>query len=135
MVSHLLVGPAGIFALLPYNQPGVIEYNPERNRWKQTGGNFFLKTFGGESLGRPDLDAKYASGDMSKEFLKIGVDLGNYKPQSVIVFTNPKAVVKIDESPVPAITHEKLKEFIRKQVKVNLLPPDKLLEIKQKLGE
>ena len=135
MVSHLLVGPAGIFALLPYNQPGIIEYNPERNRWKQTGGNFFLKTFGGESLGRPELDAKYAFGDLVKGLAKSGVDVVNYTPQSIIVFTNPKAVVKSDGSPVIALTQEKLKEYIRKQVKVNSFPPEKLSELKLKLGE
>jgi hypothetical protein len=135
MVSHLLVGPAGIFALLPYNQPGVIEYNAERNRWKQTGGNFFLKTFGGESLGRPDLDAKYAMGDLAKGLGKFGIDVGNYTPQSIIVFTNPKAVVKSEDSPVPALTQEKLKEYIRKQIKANPFPQDKLAELKQKLGD
>jgi hypothetical protein len=134
-VSHLLVGPAGIFALLPYNQPGVIEYNADRNRWKQSGGNFFLKTFGGESLGRPELDAKYAIGDLVKGLAKLEIDPGSYTPQSIIVFTNPKAVIKSEESPVPAVTQEKLKEYIRKQVKGNTFPPEKLADLKQKLGE
>ncbi len=134
-VSHLLVGPAGIFALLPYNQPGMIEYNPTRNRWKQTGGNFFLKTFGGESLGRPDLDTRYAVSDLVKQLAKIEVNVGDYVPQSVIVFLNPKAVVKSENSPTPAITVEKLKDYIRKQVKGNNLSPEILDKVKQKLDE
>ena len=134
-VSHLLVGPAGIFALLPYNQPGIVEYNSSRNRWKQSGGNFFLKAFGGESLGRPDLDAKYATSDVVKQLAKIGVDSGNFNPQAIIVFTNPKTVVKSEDSPVPAVTQDKLKEFIRKQVKTSNLSTALLSDIKQKLGE
>jgi len=134
-VSHLLVGPAGIFALLPYNQPGSIEYNPSRNRWKQTGGNFFLKTFGGESLGRPDLDARYAVSDLEKLLAKMELNAGDYKPQSIIVFTNPKATVKSENSPTPAIPVEKLKEIIRKQVKTTTLSPEILQKLKDKLGE
>lgn len=135
LVSHLLIGPAGVFAILPYNQGGVIEYNQERNRWKQKGGNFFLKSFGGESLGRPDLDAKYALGDLTKQLAKLGIDTGTYTPQSIIVFTNPKAEIKSENSPVPAFPQEKLKEFIRKQVKSSSFPQEKLVLIKEKLGE
>jgi hypothetical protein len=134
-VSHLLVGPSGIFALLPYSQPGVIEYNPNRDKWKQSGGNFFLKTFGGESLGRPDLDAKYAVQDLIKMFSKLEIDPGNAVPQAIIVFQNPKAVVKSEGSPIPAMTQEKLKEYIRKQVKANTFSPANILKLKQKLGE
>lgn len=135
LVSHLLIGPAGVFAILPYNQGGVIEYNQERNRWKQKGGNFFLKSFGGESLGRPDLDAKYALGDLTKQLTKLGIDTETYTPQSIIVFTNPKAEIKSENSPVPAFPQEKLKEFIRKQVKSSSFPQEKLVLIKEKLGE
>ncbi|MFN3492224.1 MAG: hypothetical protein ACK40V_08400, partial [Anaerolineales bacterium] len=38
-VSHLLVGPAGVWVLLPYHQGGKIYY--EKNRWKNKGGGFF----------------------------------------------------------------------------------------------
>ncbi len=129
------MGPAGIFALLPYNQPGIDEYNTSRNRWKQTGGNFFLKTFGGESLGRPDLDAKYAISDIVKQLTKIGIDSSKFNPQAIIVFTNPKAVVKSEDSPTPVVTQDKLKDFIRKQVKINGISTDLLTEIKLKLSE
>jgi hypothetical protein len=132
-VSHLLIGPSGIFALLPYNQPGLIEYNPDRNKWKQSGGNFFLKTFGGESLGRPDLDAKYASQDLEKLLAKIEVDVEKSTQKSILVFTNPKAVLKSEGSEIPAIPIEKLKDYIRKQIKTNSLSSDKINQINSKL--
>jgi len=134
LVSHLLVGPAGVFTLLPYNQTGEIEFIAERNRWKQKGGNFFLKTFGGESLGRPDLDAKYASTDIVKQMSKLNVDLGKYTPQPIIVFVNPKVSVKAEGSQIPAVTIDKLKEFIRKQVKTNNISPEIIATINKDLG-
>lgn len=133
-VAHLLVGPAGIFCLLPYNQPGVISFDTKRNRWKQSGGNFFLKTFGGESLGRPDLDAGYNVTDVSKFMAKIGVDLGNVVPEPVIVFTNPKASLNASDSPVGAVSIEKLKEFIRKKPKAEALPVELLTSIQTKIN-
>jgi len=61
---HLLVGPTGVYALLPYNQAGRLYYDEQRNRWRQKGGNAFLKLFGNEGLGRPDMEAKYAQSDL-----------------------------------------------------------------------
>jgi len=134
-IPHLLVGPAGVFTLLPYNQPGVIKYDSNRGRWKQSGGNFFLKAFGGENLGRPDLDANYSKGDVSKFINKLGVDLGGYVPQAVIVFTNSKSVIESEGSLTPVVTQENLKEFIRKQVKVNSIPAEIISQIKKAIGE
>ncbi len=134
-IPHLLVGPAGIFTLLPYNQPGVIKYDNNRGRWKQSGGNFFLKAFGGENLGRPELDAKYSVGDVVKYLNKLGVDLGTYVPQAVIVFTNPKSVIEAAGSTTPVVTQDKLKEYIRKQVKGISMPPDLITQVKKSIGE
>jgi hypothetical protein len=133
-ISHLLVGPAGIIALLAYNQPGFIKYDADKDRWKQSGGNFFLKTFGGESLGRPELDAKYAVTDIVKFAAKKNIDLGNTIPEAIIVFTNEKATIIAEDSPVIVVASEKLKETIRKKVKTNPLNPEILKTIQEKLS-
>jgi hypothetical protein len=109
-ISHLLIGPGGIFSLLPYNQTGNITYDSLKGRWKQSGGNFFLKTFGGESLGKPDLDSRYAVSDIQKFLTKKNINLGDYVPESVIVFTNDKATVMVEDSPIP-LTLNWLKAF------------------------
>jgi hypothetical protein len=134
-IPHLLVGPAGVFTLLPYNQPGTIKYDPERGRWKQSGGNFFLKAFGGENLGRPELDAKYSVADVIKYLGKSGINLDPYSPQPVLVFTNSKSYVETEGSSTPAVTQDKLKEFIRKQAKWNSVPAEMLLKIKNLIEE
>jgi hypothetical protein len=58
-VSHLLVGPSGAWVLLPYHQKGKVEF--KKNRWKMSGGGFmqgYMRIFGQESIGRPELDAE-----------------------------------------------------------------------------
>jgi hypothetical protein len=132
-IPHLLVGPSGIFCLLPYNQPGTISYNTTKNRWKQTGGNFFLKTFGGDSLGRPDLDSNYAVADITKFFEKKGISLGNAIPEPVLVFVNDKATVNSEGFNGGAVTADKLKDFIRKRAKTSPLAPELLATISDKL--
>lgn len=57
-VNHLLVGPSGLWVLLPYYQRGMITY--KKGRWRQSGGGLgyaYLKVFAQEGLGRPDLEA------------------------------------------------------------------------------
>lgn len=132
-IPHLLVGPSGIYCLLPYNQPGTISYNITKNRWKQSGGNFFLKTFGGDSLGRPDLDANYAVADITKFFEKKGINLDNVKPEAVLVFVNDKATVISEGYSGGAVTAEKLKEYIRKRAKLSPLPAELLASISEKI--
>ncbi|MCX6054438.1 MAG: hypothetical protein NTZ74_05900 [Chloroflexi bacterium] len=133
VVSHLLIGPSGIYCFLPYNQSGNISYNDKKSRWKQSGGNFFLKTFGGESIGRPDLDSKYAVADITKFFIKKDIDLGSYLPEAIIVFTNSKAYVNNDNAETPAVTIEKLKELIRKRGKLNVISVELLNQIHEKI--
>ena len=56
--SHLLVGPAGVWTLLPYRQRGVVTYT--KNRWRIGNGGFlqaYMSIFGQEGIGRPDLEA------------------------------------------------------------------------------
>jgi hypothetical protein len=54
-------------------------------------------------------------------------------PESVIVFTNDKATVMVEDSPIPAVTSEKLKEFIRKRGKSNPLNPELVKSIQTTL--
>ncbi len=133
-VSHLLVGPAGVLCLVPFNQAGTITYDQNRKRWKQTGGNAFMKIFGGESLGRPDNEIKYTLEDATRFLSKMEIDVSPYLPEPILVFTNSKATVNAEESPVAAITADKLKEFIRKKAKEKAFPQLKIKEIETKIN-
>src|SRR3989337_847196 len=119
-IPHLLTGPTGVWAIVPTPVGGKITYDESKGRFRQKGGNFYMKLFGQDSIGRPELDAQYALNDLMKSFRKnvSGIDLP--EPRAVLIFTNPKAELEASVSPVPAVVVDKLKDFIRKQTKGSL---------------
>ncbi len=125
-VSHLLVGPAGIWILEPYYQRGIIRY--EKNRWRQKGGGLrlgYLKIFAQEGLGRPDLEVQADLEAMQTALKKaIGDDLPPL--HASLVFFDPRAEVQADEAPHPTMKLDQLKDFLRKRAKENPLPPEEI---------
>jgi hypothetical protein len=117
--SHLLVGPAGVWVILPYYQSGEITYN--KNRWKSKGGGFmqsYLRLFGQENMGRPEAEAETeitAASRNLQHLLPEGTTLPSIK--SLLLFTNPNSVLKIENAPIPAITPKDLKDFMRERSK------------------
>lgn len=121
-VSHLLVGPAGVWTILPYFQRGTITY--EKNRWKQRGGGLglaYLKVFAQEGLGRPDLDSK-SDIDKLTEFFTQAMGTEIPEVRAVLVFTDKRADLQVEGAPIPTMAAEDLKEFIRKQAKEKPMP-------------
>jgi hypothetical protein len=127
--NHLLVGPAGVWVLLPYFQAGTIRYNAAKNRWTQKGGNFFLKAFGQESLGRPDTEIQYGINETRKFLEKQlpGTELPEIR--AALLFFNEKTELAVEGAPYPAIKADKAKEFFRKRVKDMGIAPDLLAQI------
>jgi hypothetical protein len=130
--SHLLVGPAGIWVLLPRYQRGTITY--EKGRWRQKGGGIglaYMKFFGQEGLGRPDLEIN-AEVDSVEKFLKKNMPEQDIPPvEAVLIFTNEKVNLQdVDDAPTPTLQPKKLKEFIRKQVKARPVSTDKIRQVK-----
>ncbi len=134
-VSHLLVGPAGIWVIIPYYQRGTITY--EKNKWKQRGGGMglaYLKIFAQEGLGRPDLDSQNEIEKVSSMLKKIQ-DLENPPIQSVLVFTDKRADIQVTDAPIPTLASGDLKEFIRRVAKENPFPNDMLGKIRAALPQ
>ena len=133
-VSHLLIGPAGIICLVPMNQAGTIIYDATKKRWRQKGGSFFLKTFGGENIGHPDNEIKYTLDDAARFLAKKGIDISPFKPEPILVFTNSKATLEAEEYPFPAVVAPKLKEYLRKKSKEKPFSLDTVKEIETKIS-
>lgn len=126
-VSHLLVGPSGVWVLLPFNQPGTITY--EKGKYKQKGGSWYLKLFAQEGLGRPDKEAEYALDDI-KKFFSRQMDADSVPTvNSLLLFTNPKAVVKAPDAPFATVEADKVKDFLRKKAKDNAFPLEKVEKV------
>ena len=114
-VPHLLAGPAGIWVLVPEYQGGQITY--ENSKFRQKGVGFFSKVIGQEGLGRPEMEAKSYREDMVRYLRKALPDGNIPEVQTLVVFTNPKASVQVQDAPVPTMHVEKLKDFIRRMAK------------------
>ena len=133
--SHLLVGPAGVWVLMPRHQIGTITY--EKNRWRQRGGGVmmaFRKFFAQEGLGRPDLELQGEISGVQKILEKM---YGEEAPpvQAALIFTNEAAELQADGAPVPTLASKKLKEFVRRKAKEKKLSLTKVEEIIENLGE
>lgn len=130
--SHLLVGPAGVWVLLPRYQRGTITY--EKGRYKQKGGGLllgYLKIFGQEGIGRPDLEVDSETESITKYLKKLMPEQEPPPVQAALVFTDERAILDAEDAPIPTLPAKRLKEFIRKSSKGKTLPPLKVKEIQQ----
>jgi len=134
--SHLLVGPAGVWTLLPYRQRGVVTY--AKNRWRVGSGGFlqaYMSIFGQEGIGRPDLEA---GGEIAgvKRLLSKKLSEGEIPEiQAALVFMNDEVDLQVDGAPLPAIKIKQLKDFMRQKGKEKPLGQVQLAAIKFALPE
>lgn len=119
---HLLVGPSGLWVLLHYYQGGNIKY--ENKRWRQKGGGFiqgYLKIFGQENIGRPEIEGAAEAASLVKFFKKVLPDVEIPEVRSAAIFSNPTVDLSANEAPIPAFTPKDFKEFLKNQAKENPL--------------
>lgn len=133
-VSHLLIGPAGIWVLLPYQQAGAAYF--DKKRWKVKGGGFmqaYMRIFGQEGIGRPDIEAETETA-LVKKFLAKHLEENTIpEVKAVMVFTHDQVEVEAGESPVPAMKLKRLKEFLREESKTRKLTSTQIQQINQAL--
>jgi hypothetical protein len=133
-VPHLLVGPAGIWLLLPFHQRGKVTYY--KNRWRLSGGGFMQSymTIFGEGIGRPDLEMANQI-DSVKKYLAKQLDDDGQMPeiQGALVFTSDQIEIDNTDAPSPALKAKQLKDFMRQKAKERALGPLMLEKIKSVL--
>ncbi len=115
-VSHLLVGPAGIWMLLPFTQKGKISYDQKRRRWKQAKGNLYMRFFAQDSIGNPEQELSAGLKRLKRELIKIP-DLDLPEIQAALVFSNEAAEVEAENAPYPTLHARQLKKLIRREIK------------------
>lgn len=132
---HFLLGPAGLWVILPYHQPGKVTY--AKKRWRLHGGGIlqgYLRLFGQEGLGRPDLESG-AEADSIKRYLSRllpeATELPPVKP--LLLFLNPKVELDLEEPPIAAILVKDLKDFLREQARGKPISAATLEKIRQAL--
>ena len=116
-IPHVLIGPAGVWVLGNFYQPGTITYNEERKKYQQGGRSMYNKFLAQEGIGRPDIEVGTYREDLGKYLEKLLSYASEIEVKAAVVFTNGKAKVTAPNAPFPTLHGEKLKDFIRKQAK------------------
>jgi len=129
--SHLLVGPAGVWVVMPYHQRGQVTF--KKNRWRISGGGFlqsYMRIFGQEGLGRPDIEIDGEIRSLKKYLSKKMDEAEIPEINALVVFTNDNVEIDGEDSPVPALKLKQVKEFIRQKAKEKKLSPNALNQLK-----
>lgn len=133
-VPHLLVGPAGLWVLMPYHQRGSVRYR--NNRWRMSGGGFFqnyMRLFGQEGIGRPDLEADSEINALRKALAKEMEESEIPPIHAALVFTNEGVEIEAADAPMPAVSLKKLKELMRNKAKAKPITAKELEKVKEVL--
>lgn len=132
--SHLLVGPAGIWILMPYHQRGQVVY--KKNRWRMSGGGFlqgYMRIFGQENLGRPDLEIEDEINALKKRLAKHMEETEIPNINALMVFTSDNIEIDADEAPIPALKLKQIKDFFRQKAKEKPIGQMQLAAVKDAL--
>ena len=97
--SHLLVGPAGVWVVMPYHQRGQVEF--KKNRWRISGGGFlqsYMRIFGQEGMGRPDIEIENEIRSLKKYLREeLWMNPKFLRSTALMVFTNEDVEVDAEE--------------------------------------
>ena len=134
--SHLLVGPAGIWVIVASTALGKVGYS--KNRWRISGGGFaqnYLRFFGQEGVGRPDVEADADVKSLRKEFAK-HMDVEQIPPISaVLVFTDENVELDLADAPLPAMKVKQIKDFMRQKAREKTFSSTEIEKIKSILPQ
>jgi hypothetical protein len=134
--SHLLVGPAGLWVLIPYHQRGQVTF--KKNRWKISGGGFlqaYMRIFGQESLGRPDLEVENEINALKKYLAKQMEESEIPEIKGMMVYTSDTVEIDTEDAPIPVMKVKQIKEFFRQKAKEKVLSATQLAVVKSALPE
>lgn len=134
-ISHLLIGPVGIWILNAYHQPGNITFDEKKQRYVQKGGgNFLTKFFALDSLSDIERDSKKQRMALENYFRK--EEIKDY-PQPILanVFYHPSVKVDAKNAPVLTVNIDKLKDLIRQKSKIPVMKEEQFQKIIKKLPE
>jgi hypothetical protein len=134
--SHLLVGPAGLWILMPYHQRGQVTF--KKKRWQMSGGGFlqsYMRIFGQESLGRPDIEIDNEVNKIRKHLAKQLEESEIPEIKPLIVFTNDEVDIQADDAPVPTMKLKQIKDYIRQKAKEKPIGQLQLAAVKAAIAE
>jgi len=126
-VSHLLLGPTGLWILIPRHTRGAITYDSRRKRWRAKSRGI-LSRFGQEAIGRPILDASMEAEALDRYLQKHWTE-GGLRVQAALVFMDEAAEVQAGDAPIPTASIKKLKQVLLKADEKNLLTQNQIKQL------
>ncbi len=131
--DHLLVGPAGLFVLIPRSNGGTVRF--QNGRWSR--GNIGSSLFRGLAeggIGNPLVDVRRAMELLAGYLKKHGSEelIAGLEARPIVVFTNPGARLEVHNPPIPVVQNKELRAIFRKAKPI--LAPEKVEELMQVLG-
>jgi hypothetical protein len=103
-----------------------------------SGGGFlqgYMRIFGQENLGRPDIELGAEVEAVKKHFEKNLEGTGIPEVNAMMVFTSDEVEIDAGESNIPAKKVKEIKEFFKKRAKEKVLSSTQLAAIKAVLPE
>jgi len=124
-VPMFIVGPCNIWVPLPITSGGKVFYS--KGKWRQQGGNFMMKLFAQEGIGRPEVDAIASTREISRALEAEGISKQEMPDIIVILVTLVEGVEigDVGDAPTPIIELKKLRRYIKhydKECKKPLAP-------------
>lgn len=133
-VPHLLLGPSGIWILLPRNTRGTITYDEQRERWRAKSG--LLARFGQEGIGNPVRDASWEAEALDRFFQKhkkgkqVPGELA-LRVQAALIFVDENADVQVSGAALPTAGIKRAKQILLKSDPKARLSRQQLDELNQ----
>lgn len=115
--QHLLVGPSGIWILLPKHSSGKVSYSKEKQAWRVGGGNLLKalwRRITEEKIGRPHFEAMIEANALDRFLQKHWTAEDPLHVQAAVVFLDDDVEVNAGEAPFPAVQVRKLKRALLK---------------------
>ncbi len=121
-VSHLLLEPGGVTALVLKHQDGEIRFDGER--WHRPRNLMRLLRWMGETpLGRPLQEAQQKAKAI-RELLERELPDLDVPVRGIVVFTNERADLELEEDVPEVMTYKQVKGWLRRDGKLIPLPED-----------
>jgi hypothetical protein len=112
-VSHLLLGPSGIWILSPRHSRGTVSFDPQKQRWILKPRSF-LARFGQEAIGRPIAEVSQEAENLDRFLQKHWKNDGDLRVQAALVFIDETTDVEAGNAPIPTAGIKKIKQILLK---------------------
>jgi hypothetical protein len=132
--QHVVASHFGLTVLEPRAQRGEIRVS--KGHWRHKGGaRKLLQLLGEPGLGRPDGDLERGVHDVKEWIAKLMPD-DEIPVSGVIVFTNPKAKLLVEDAATPVTSAEELAQYLKEGLKGGaVLSTAKQKELRRALDE